>query len=85
MEKHLYRSTANRWIIGVCGGIAEYTGIPALLIRLLWIGLSVIALPLSFVVGVLLYIAAFFLLPVPPARKTAHDPNVIDAEFEVKE
>ncbi|MDV0441546.1 PspC domain-containing protein [Methanorbis furvi] len=84
MEKHLYRSASNRWIAGVCGGIAEFTGVPALLIRLLWIGLSVIALPVSLLIGILLYIAAIFLLPSSPVR-AVQDPNVIDAEFEIKE
>lgn len=85
MGKHLYRSTINRWVSGVCGGIAEYTGVPALLIRLLWVALSLVALPASFLIGTLFYIAACFLLPRTPARRTIDDPTVIDATFEVRE
>ena len=33
--KRLYRSRSNRWIAGVCGGIAEYFGIDPILIRIL--------------------------------------------------
>ena len=33
--KRLYRSSQNRMIAGVCGGIAEYFGIDPTLVRLL--------------------------------------------------
>lgn len=85
MGKHLYRSTTNRWISGVCGGIAEYTGVPALLIRLLWVALSLVALPFSLIIGNLVYIAAMSLMPQTPARRIIDDPTIIDATFEVRE
>lgn len=85
MEKPLYRSANDRWLAGVCGGIAEYTGIPAILVRLLFVALCLLAIPFSVVIGILVYIAALFLLPETPGRKTIRDPGVIDAEFEVKE
>lgn len=34
MEKKLYRSTTDSMICGVCGGIAEYLGLDATLVRL---------------------------------------------------
>jgi phage shock protein C len=37
VAKKLYRSTTNKKIAGVCGGIAEYFGIDPTLVRLLWI------------------------------------------------
>ncbi|HHV71662.1 MAG TPA: PspC domain-containing protein [Clostridia bacterium] len=36
MNKKLYRSERNRKIGGVCGGLAEYLGIDATIIRLIW-------------------------------------------------
>ena len=36
MNKKLYRSTTDKKIAGVCGGVAEYFGIDATLIRLGW-------------------------------------------------
>lgn len=36
MKKQLYRSTHNKIISGVCGGIAEYFEIDPIIIRLLW-------------------------------------------------
>lgn len=36
MEKRLYKSSSNRMICGVCGGLGEYLNIDPTLIRLLW-------------------------------------------------
>lgn len=41
MEKRLTRSFSNKWIAGVCGGIAEYFGWNAELLRLVWVVLTV--------------------------------------------
>ena len=38
----LYRSSSDRWIAGVCGGIAEHLGISSSLVRLLMV-LAVVA------------------------------------------
>ena len=37
MKKQLRRSTENKVIAGVCGGIAEYFDIDPTLIRLAWV------------------------------------------------
>ena len=43
--KRLYRSKNDRWIAGVCGGVAEYLGISSGLVRLLTVlsGIGIIA------------------------------------------
>ena len=46
----LYRSSSDRWIAGVCGGIAEHLGISSALVRLLMV-LAVVAGPGVFVYG----------------------------------
>lgn len=56
-QRRLTRSSTNRWIAGVCGGLAEFTGLSPRAIRLLfflfgWFGL-----------GELVYIALWILLP----------------------
>lgn len=56
--KKLYRSSANRMISGVCGGIAEYLNVDPTVIRLLWVMFSI------FGVGILVYIAAAIIMPV---------------------
>lgn len=36
-QKKLMRSSMNRMVCGVCGGIGEYLGIDPTVIRLLWV------------------------------------------------
>ncbi len=45
MEKKLRRSSTDKWIAGVCGGIAEYLGTSSALIRILTVlsGVGIIA------------------------------------------
>jgi phage shock protein PspC (stress-responsive transcriptional regulator) len=45
MEKRLHRSKTDRWIAGVCGGLAEYLGISSTLIRVLVVlsGVGIVA------------------------------------------
>jgi phage shock protein PspC (stress-responsive transcriptional regulator) len=50
--KKLYRSTSNKWLGGVCGGIAEHFNKDPVLIRILWVILTIF----SFGVGVIAYI-----------------------------
>lgn len=86
MQKTLTRSQTDRWIAGVCGGIAAYAGIPAIFIRLLWIAVCIIIwVPVPFLVGILLYFLAWLLIPAAPRRKAVSDPNAIDVEYEVTE
>lgn len=57
--KNLVRSKKNRVIAGVCGGIGEYLEIDPVVIRLLWILLTLI----SFGTGILAYIIAWIIIP----------------------
>jgi phage shock protein PspC (stress-responsive transcriptional regulator) len=58
--KKLYRSK-NKWLAGVCGGIAEYLNLDPIIIRVLWVIFS-----LLYGVGVLAYIVAWLLIPKNP-------------------
>ena len=58
MEKKIYRSSSNRKIAGVCGGIAEYFDIDPTLVRLLWVIASWIGGS-----GLLAYIIACVIMP----------------------
>lgn len=42
-NKKLVRSTSNRMVCGVCGGLGLYTGIDPTVIRVLYVVLSLIA------------------------------------------
>lgn len=56
--KRLMRSTNDKILGGVCGGIAEHYGWDPTLVRLGWIVLSLI-----WGVGILLYIIAWLIMP----------------------
>lgn len=42
-EKKLLRSTKNRMVCGVCGGLGLYTGIDPTVIRVLYVIISLVA------------------------------------------
>lgn len=58
VTKRLFRDTRGGIIAGVCAGLAEYTGVPTLVYRLLFI-----ALTFASGVGVLIYLLLWFLVP----------------------
>jgi phage shock protein PspC (stress-responsive transcriptional regulator) len=62
--RRLMRSTTDVKIAGVCGGIADYFGVDATPVRVLWIVLSV--LPGAILGGLLAYLAAWLIVPKPP-------------------
>lgn len=57
--KRLTRSRDDRWIAGVCGGVAQYTGMDANLVRLL----VVLGTVLGFGSLIVVYIIAWILVP----------------------
>ncbi|MBC2082993.1 PspC domain-containing protein [Listeria welshimeri] len=56
--KKLYKSSSQKMIAGVCGGIAEYFGIEVTIVRLVWLAAS-----LFLGSGILLYIIAAIIIP----------------------
>ncbi len=56
--KQLYRSTTDRKIAGVCGGIAEYLEMDPTAVRLIFAAVSLFS-----GVGILAYIAAVIIIP----------------------
>lgn len=63
MTKRLYRSTEDRMIGGVCGGIAEYFDIDPILVRII----AVILLLPGGLPGFLPYIILWLVVPEKPA------------------
>ena len=66
--KRLQRSNTERWIGGVCGGIAEYFSIDPTVVRLLFVLFA-----LAFGGGLLIYIVCWILIP-------AETSTVVDIE-----
>ena len=61
MDKKLYKSQGDRKLCGVCGGLGEFFGIDASLIRLGWIVFCLLGGS-----GVLAYIIAAIVMPDEP-------------------
>ncbi|HHV01660.1 MAG: PspC domain-containing protein [Defluviitoga tunisiensis] len=66
--KKLYRSRENKVLAGVCGGIGEYFEIDPVIVRLIWIVLTMI-----WGFGFFLYIIAIFLIPLEPKEIKIQD------------
>jgi len=71
--KRLYRSTTDRKIAGVCGGLAEYFKIDPTIIRVIFF---ILLLPGGFP-GFIPYVILWLIVPYKPASNRE---NVIDVE-----
>ncbi len=60
MTRRLYRSSTDRMVAGVCGGLGEYLDIDPTLIRLLFVA-AVLA---GFGSGILLYLVLMIVMPL---------------------
>lgn len=60
LNKKLYRSSTNKMICGVCGGIGDYFNIDATLVRLLWAILACSG------AGLIAYFLAAIIIPQEP-------------------
>jgi phage shock protein PspC (stress-responsive transcriptional regulator) len=65
--QRLYRSTTNKVIAGVCGGYAEYFDVDPVIIRVLFVLLTIFGGS-----GILIYIASIFIIP----KKTVYEGQV---------
>ena len=80
VPKKLTRSTTDKWLGGVCGGLAEYTGVDVTIIRLITFVLVIVGVGTT----LLVYLAAWLLMPEdtatgnwpapPPGGPTAPPP-----------
>ena len=59
--RKLYRSTTNRQLAGVCGGLAEYFNLDVTLIRVLFVLLAVLGGS-----GLVIYVAMWIIVPKEP-------------------
>lgn len=62
MEKKLYKSSTDKKICGVCGGIAKYFNIDPTIVRLGTAALTVISVG----TGLIVYIVAAIVIPDDP-------------------
>ena len=59
--KRLYRSRHDRMLAGVCGGLADYLNVESVLIRIVWVVLTLLG-----GMGLLMYIASVIIIPENP-------------------
>ncbi|NCF69282.1 MAG: PspC domain-containing protein [Anaerolineaceae bacterium] len=79
--KKLHRSADDRWLAGVCGGIAEYFNVDSTLVRVLFVlfGFAVGG-------GILIYIILWIIMPEAPDAAAKADLFMEDtAEAEAEE
>ena len=62
--QRLYRSSRDKMISGVCGGLGEYFGIDPTLLRLIWAALALF----SFGTFLVLYVIAAVIIPYEGSR-----------------
>ncbi|MBE2279779.1 MAG: PspC domain-containing protein [Ignavibacteriaceae bacterium] len=78
MNKRVYRSKSQKIIAGVCGGLAEYFHTDPVFVRL-----AVVLLTLMHGIGIVLYIAAIFIIPEEPFN--FQTPPTIEEADEIKQ
>lgn len=61
MNKKLYKSSMDKKLFGVCGGIGEYFNIDSTWVRLIWL-----ILVFCFGTGLLAYLIAAIVMPEQP-------------------
>jgi phage shock protein PspC (stress-responsive transcriptional regulator) len=59
--RRLYRSKNDRKLSGVCGGLGEYTGVDANVVRVLFVVLAVLG-----GAGLIIYLAMWIIVPQEP-------------------
>jgi phage shock protein PspC (stress-responsive transcriptional regulator) len=62
MAKQLTRSLDDRWIAGICGGLAEYTGVDPTLSRVLLLVAAILGAGSL----ILIYLICWLVIPLAP-------------------
>jgi phage shock protein PspC (stress-responsive transcriptional regulator) len=62
--KKLYRSRSDKWLGGVCGGLAKYFEKDPVLIRLLWVALAIVSVG----AGVIAYLLFWIFVEKEPVQ-----------------
>ncbi|NTV27728.1 MAG: PspC domain-containing protein [Methanothrix sp.] len=79
MTKKLYRSREDRWVGGVCGGLAKYLDVDPIVIRLI-----ALILVLCAGGGLLVYIIAWIVIPEEPDSLAIVDESSTPVETTVE-
>lgn len=81
MKERLYRSSSNRMIAGVCGGLAEYFDMDPTVVRLI----AVLTLFIGFFPSVIAYIVLAIVVPAQDSTTTRPEEMVKENVREMKQ
>lgn len=65
-EKRLYKSSTDKMVWGVCGGLGAYFNIDPTVLRIAWVGIALITMPVGLFIGAVAYLVAGLILPANP-------------------
>lgn len=74
LKNTLYRHPTDKLVGGVCGGLADYLGLDATLVRILWVVMTLVTSGGGF----LAYLALWLLLPVGTAQAGQQRPAALE-------
>lgn len=76
----LYRSESNRVIAGVCGGLADYFGIDATILRVIFVFITLFGGS-----GIILYVILWVVVPSETTKTTNSEDHIKENVEELKE
>jgi phage shock protein C len=68
--KRLYRSRKDQILGGICGGLGEHIDVDPSIIRLVWVVVTLLSLG----TGIIVYLAAWIIIPVSPEESAQQTP-----------
>ena len=66
MEKKLYRSQSRKMLGGVCGGLSAYFDLDISLVRLIFVGISLVT---AIIPMLIFYVIAWIIIPAEEPKK----------------
>lgn len=69
-QRRLYRNQSNKVFAGVCSGLGEYLNVDTIVIRLIWVLLTLLG-----GAGIIAYIIAYFIIPERPIESGQTTPQ----------
>ncbi len=75
--RKLYRSTRDKWLGGVCGGIAEHYNTDPVLVRIIWVVVTLVSMGIGIIAYILLLIfvekyPSYYFPPTPTGSVHYH-------------
>ncbi|MEE2992342.1 MAG: PspC domain-containing protein [Gemmatimonadota bacterium] len=65
-ERKLYKSSTDKMIGGVCGGLGQHFNIDPTVLRIAWVGIALLTMKVGMVIGGLAYLASYLIIPQNP-------------------